>query len=151
MPVGSGTFHEFFSNASWEDAKPYLIEELEQLHAATGAQWGSAFTVDGTINATVVSGTSAVDTVYVSNEGPHHKPKWARVNLLNGVKNRLQLANFAQANPLTVLGRTTGTGNYQSTTLDVDDLTINATPELEFSARAKAAVALQLHAACGGL
>lgn len=150
MALGSATFHDYL-NGKWEDVRGYLIEELEQLHAATSSQFSSIVDSGGGLSSTIVPGSTATPTFYISNEGPHGKSKWARINLLNGIKGRLPLTNFALANAFSVLGRGSTSGNYQSITLDADDLTINSTPELEFSARAKAAVALQLHASCGGL
>src|SRR4051812_2606770 len=109
-----GIFHDFLEQP-WEQARGYLKEELEQLQMTLAAQWSQLFDTDGTLKSEAIDGASTTSTLYVSNEGPGGKPKWAKINLLNGVKSRLRLENFTQAaGSNTLLGRDTGAGNYES-------------------------------------
>lgn len=108
-----GVFHDYLE-APWEQARGYLKEELEQLFITLGNQWGRAFSVEGTLTADAIDGVSTVKTVYVSNEGPRGKPKWAKIDLPIGVKNRLRLPNFAEATANTLLGRREASvGDYE--------------------------------------
>ena len=150
--LGSGSFHEYLLNGDWAEVRCYLVEELEQLHAAVSTRLGTAFNTDGTVNPEIIPSHSRTPTFYISNEGPKGALKWAKVNLLNGVKNRLPFANLKAASTGSILiGRRSGSpGDFEEISLEPEDLQMVAT-ELNFSDRAKAAVALQLHASCGGL
>lgn len=128
-----GIFHDYL-NGPWEAVRGYLREELEQLQAALNYQWSKSFDLDGTLTSSVIDGDSSVNTVYVSNEGPDNKPKWARINLANGVKGRLQYSSLPRAGPNVLMGNGTGTGDYGEIAvgagLDLtdDELTAEAFP-----------------------
>jgi hypothetical protein len=125
-----GVFHDFLEGP-WEQVRGYLREELEQLQNVLASQWEKAFGTDGLLNEDVIDGDPHNGgVVYISNEGPHGRPKWAKVNVNAGVKNRLKLANFVQAaGSNTLLGRDNGAGNYESIAvgdaLDISSATLN--------------------------
>lgn len=98
----------------WEQVRGFLREELEQLQNVLASQWEKAFGTDGLLNPDVIDGDAHHGLVYISNEGPHGKPKWAKVNVATGVKNRLKFVNFTRAATGNILlGRDTGAGDYE--------------------------------------
>lgn len=115
-----GVFHDFLEQP-WEQARGFLREELEQLQNVLASQLSKVFSTDGTLTGDAIDGDfspSTVGTVYLSNEGPHGKPKWAKVNVNAGVKNRLKLINFVSASASVLLGRRSGTsGDYEPITV----------------------------------
>lgn len=127
-----GVFYDFL-DGPWEQARGYLKEHLEQLFSTTTAQWSNTFNEEGELNPDIIPSATKVPTFYISNEGPKGALKWARVNLINGVKNRLALGNFALATANTVLGRGAGSGNYTPLTvgegLEIDGTELKATGE----------------------
>lgn len=142
-----GVFHDFLEQP-WEQARGYLREELEQLQNVLASQWEKAFGTDGLLNSEAIDGESTgVGVVYISNEGPHGRAKWAKVNVNAGVKNRLRFLNFVRATTgNTLVGRDSGAGDFEqlsvgdalditSATLDVqvDNTTIqvNGSNQLE--------------------
>lgn len=119
-----GIFHDYFEN-SWEVARGYLREELEQLRTALENQWALLFNRDGTLTGLAVSGNVNDVPRYVANTGPVNvhtgvpTPKWDKVDLLNGVKSRLQFEHFIAATQGSVLvGRESGSaGDFEEITL----------------------------------
>ena len=133
----------------WESVRGVLIEQLEQIRGSLQRVFSTVFDEENNLTNIAIGGNGRVATRYVANTGPRFAPRWDQVNLLNGVKNRLPLGNFSAATPNTVLGRGSGSGNYQplgvGEYLEVDSTT------LEFTDDAKAAVDLSLYQNCGDL
>lgn len=109
-----GVFHDFLEGP-WEQVRGYLKEELEQLQNVLASQWSKVFGTDGTLNPEAIEGDFTTQgVVYLSNEGPHGKPRWAKVNVNAGVKNRLRFVNFVRATAgNTLVGRDSGAGDFQ--------------------------------------
>jgi hypothetical protein len=125
-----GVFHDFLEGP-WEQVRGYLREELEQLQNVLASQWEKAFGTDGLLNEDVIDGDPhGGGVVYISNEGPHGRPKWAKVNVNAGVKNRLRFVNFVRATSGNVLiGRDNGVGDFEQITvgdaLDISSAALN--------------------------
>lgn len=115
-----GIFYDFLEGP-WENVRGYLREHLEQLQVTLSANWAKAFDTNGNLNSEVIDGNSTTaGVVYISNEGPGGKPKWAKVNLSTGVKNRLKFINLiAATSGNVVVGRDSGGGDFQQ--IDMGD------------------------------
>lgn len=137
-----------YLDGEWPQVREYLRADLDHIEAAINTKWGALFNLDAnTILASVFPGDSTLDTVYVSNEGTGHTPQWARINLANGVKNRLPYSHLtASANPSRVLMRQAGTaGDWQEGTLS-GSLIAESTPVLYDIGGTVA-----MHQLCGGI
>lgn len=107
--IFGGVFHDYFEQP-WEVAASFVREEFEQLYTTLAANWNRAFSSDGTLTPDAIAGDNTINTSYVSNEGENHSPKWAKVNLVNGVKGRLQFSHVEQG----VEGRLIGVSTASS-------------------------------------
>lgn len=137
-----------YLDGPWETMREYLRADLDHIESAINAKWGATFDLDeNTLLSSVIPGDSTADTRYISNEGTNHSPKWAQVNLANGVKNRLPYANFtASANPSRVLMRqASSAGDWQEGTLS-GSLIAEDTPTLYDIGGTVA-----MHQLCGGI
>ncbi len=90
MALLGGSFSEYLLNLPWEAARGFIKEEFEQLRAALQALFATLLTADGTLAEGAVLGGGANVPSYVANTGPHNAPKWDKVDLASGVKNRLR-------------------------------------------------------------
>ena len=111
-----------YLDGDWPEAKGWLYQDLEHLEIVLNQLFAEAFDDDNHLSSLAVPGDSTIDTVYISNEGENHTPKWARINLENGVKNRLALSHLAQIDSSTLLGR----GSTPATTGNVGVITLGA-------------------------
>lgn len=116
-----GVFHDFLEQP-WEQARGFLREELEQLQNVLASQWSKSFNTEGTMNGEAFEGDFSPSTagrVYISNEGPRGRPRWAKVDANAGVKNRLRFVNFVQATlPSVLLGRrSASSGDFEQISL----------------------------------
>ena len=115
-----GIFHDYLYG-TWDEAKGYLKEELEQLRTALNNQpaTNGFDNSTGLLEASAIGGDPKPATRYVANTGPGNSPFWDKVNLSNGVKGTLQFAFLPNVPASTLLGRgsTGGTGTLQSITL----------------------------------
>lgn len=143
--------HDYLDGVSWEQGRGYIREELDSLKAELRGRWNVALGTDNQLTNLSIKGNGTIPTRYVANTGPAYAPKWDLINLVNGVKNRLLLRNFAAATPGTVLGlgSTTAAGDYVPLTIG-DDLQA-LTDTMNVSNRVAAATGLALWAAEGGL
>lgn len=94
MKLGA-VFSDFLS-LPWEQARGYIKEELEQLRAAVQGQWAQTHGTDGLLSEESVLGAGASVPSYIANTGPKKQPKWDKVDLQNGVKNRIKYVNLPQ-------------------------------------------------------
>ena len=143
--------HDYLNGVSWEQGRGYIRDELDALKAELQGRWNVALGTDNQITNLSIKGNGTVATRYVANTGPNNAPKWDLINLVNGVKNRLLLRNFAAATPGTVLGlgSTTAAGDYVALTIG-DDLQA-LTDTLNVSDRVAAATSQQLWTSEGGI
>ena len=146
-----GVFYDFL-DGPWDAAKGYLKEHLEQLTIAISTQLGTAFNADNTLTETAIGGSPAPVPSYVANTGPRRSPRWDKVDVASGVKNRLRYVNLTAATrPSLVLGRESGSaGNWEEITLDPLYDRMSGTV-LTFSQRAASAIELELHDQVGSL
>lgn len=115
-----GVFHDFL-DGTWEEAKGYLREELQQMRTALNAQWGAAFTRDGILTPASITGDSTVVPRYVANTGVDKLPKWDQVDLgSTGVRGRLPFTHIVTlvASHLAGRGSAGGTGDIEPIALD---------------------------------
>lgn len=111
-----GVFHDYL-NGPWEEARGFLIEELEQLRNALTAQLGQTFNNLNQLTSAAFSGDPTPATRYVANTGVKNAPTWDRVNLSNGVQGTLALSHLPTATAETFLGRgDSSSGDYQPLT-----------------------------------
>lgn len=122
--LGGGIFSDYLT-LPWEEARGYIKEELEQLRAAIQAQFNKTLNTDGTVSEGAFSGAGGDVPSYLANTGPKRKPKWDKVDLANGVKNRLAFGSLPQASPSdqSVIGHDNG-ANFKEVFLDTEDLEI---------------------------
>ena len=146
-----GTFYDFL-DGPWDAAKGYLKEHLEQLTIAISTQVGEAFNSDNTLTERAIGGSPAPVPSYVANTGPRRSPRWDKVDVASGVKNRLRYVNLTAATTGSLLlGRGSGAGgNWQEITLEPLYQRMNGTT-LTFSKRAASAIELELHHTVGSL
>ena len=146
-----GTFYDFL-DGPWDHAKGYLKEHLEQLTVAISTQLSAAFNADNTLTEASVGGSPAPVPSYVANTGPKRSPRWEKVDVAIGVKNRLRYVNLTAATQGSVLlGRESGSGgNWEEITLEPLYARMSGTT-LTFSQRAASAIELELHDQVGSL
>lgn len=113
-----GVFHDFLQG-TWDEAKGFLREELEQLRTALNRKWANAFGADNTLQTVAIEGSTTNVPLYAGIEDPDGPIKWFKVNVADGVKSRLKLSNFVQATAASVLlgRRSTSAGNFEQITL----------------------------------
>ena len=132
MSSFGGIFSDYL-NLPWEQARTFLQEELEQLRLTVSRQWAGVFDKDGVLLSESIQGDATITPRYVENSGTGNAPKWSTVDVANGVRGKLQLANFVAATVSTLLGRgsAAGTGDHQpitlGTNLSMSGTTLNAT------------------------
>jgi hypothetical protein len=117
-----GQFYDFLEG-SWDQAKGYLREHLEQMKIALDSQWSQVFAKDNTLNFGAIAAPPGIPAggnvpSYVANTGPNKAPRWDKVDVSVGVKSRLQFAHLIAATVGGVLiGRESGTaGNFEEIT-----------------------------------
>ena len=134
----------------WEQARGFLIEELDQLKAELRGRWNAALGPNNTLNVLSIGGDGTPATRSVTNTGPNNAPTWDRVNLSNGVKNRLPFANMVQLTASVLLGRgSASSGDIQELTLGSDVQMTSVT--FDVSDRVAAATSQQLWSSEGGI
>ncbi len=109
-----------FLDSKWEDARGYLREDLEHLEEAINLWSGKTFGNGTTLSALAIQGDPTIVPQYVSNTGtPNNAPKWDLVDLIAGVKRRLQFVHLVAATTGSVLlGRRSGSaGDFEQLTL----------------------------------
>lgn len=102
MAFFGGSFSDFLT-LPWEQARGFIKEELEQLKTALQGILGALVNSDGTLSEAAFGGTGANVPSYLANTGTNKAPKWEKIDLTNGVKNRIKYSNLP-----------TGTANAQS-------------------------------------
>ena len=119
--------HDYL-NATWEQARGYLAEELDQLKNELRGRWNAALGPSNQANALMFGGDPAPATRYVANTGTNNAPTWDLVNLSNGVKNRLVFAHVQQITANRLLGREpSGGGDIEEISLNATDLALTST------------------------
>jgi hypothetical protein len=128
-----GIFHDSISG-TWDEAKGYIKEELEQMRTALNNMPSvSAFDNDSdetTLESFAISGNAKPATRYVANTGTNNKPTWDRVNLQNGVKGILAFTFLPSIAAGSLLGRRSGSSGVleaitPGTTLAISGTTLD--------------------------
>ncbi len=110
-----------FTQGTWEESKGYLWEDLNHIQVAINQFLGQAF--NGTTVKTTALGVGGDQTIvpqYIANTGPADAMQWDAVDLVSGVKNRLQFVHFVQASAASRLlgrGSAAGAGDFQEITV----------------------------------
>lgn len=112
--------HDYYRQP-WEQARGFLIEELDQLKAELRGRWTFALGTDNQLTVDSIGGNGQPATRYVANTGTNNKPTWDLVNLFNGVKERLRFVHIVQLTANRLLGREPGSSG------DIEEITLNAT------------------------
>ena len=118
--AGFGLINSEWLTVPWEQARDFLKTELESLRLVISRRWASVFSADNTLLPDAILGDKTIVPQYVANTGPKFKPKWDKVDVQNGVKNRLQFGHLvAAAQPSILIGRESGSaGDFEEITPD---------------------------------
>src|SRR4051812_42783519 len=96
MPKLFGGIFSDYLSLSWEEARGFIKEELEQFRTALQSQISNLTNSSGTLAETAFSGGGANVPSYVANTGPKKSAKWEKVDLTNGVKARLKYVSLPE-------------------------------------------------------
>lgn len=126
MRFGGGIFSDYLT-LPWEEAREYIKEELEQLRAALQSHLNSVFNSDGTVTEEAFGGAGGDIPSYLANTGTKRSPKWEKVDLANGVKNRIAYASLPQATPGqdSLIAHSAGV-NFQEIEINGEDIAIDS-------------------------
>lgn len=155
----------------WERARGPLKETIDQLKAELRGRWNALSSLDNQLSNAAIGGGDTTQSRYVANTGPHGKPKWDLVNLVNGVKNRLAFIHMPQIAAGSLLGRRSGSsGDIEELTPDAADIQVSGTgvvladtavvagvygdathiPQVTFDAKGRAVSAVNIAVSSGG-
>lgn len=104
---------------SWERARGPLYQDLEELEIIVNRMLAKVLTNDNKLNPLSIEGDNSVRPRYVANTGTNNGPKWDLVDLIDGVKRRLQFVHLVEATaPSVLIGRRSGSaGDFEQVTL----------------------------------
>lgn len=110
-----------YLESTWEQARGLLHDDLEHIQTAINRWNGQTFDKENKLLNTTIQGDATKVPQYITNEGldrngtPNSTPLWGLVDLVAGVKKRLQYIHFvATTAPGVVLGRRSDTkGDYE--------------------------------------
>jgi hypothetical protein len=138
-----------YLDTTWEQARGYLNEDLLHIQTAINRWNGQTFDASNQLLGGTIQGDITKVPQYVSNEGlakdgKTPAPKWALVDLIAGVKNRLQFVHFVAATlPAVLVGRRSGSpaGDMEQVTLG-PGLTMSSSAVLDTNSAGAASAGL---------
>jgi hypothetical protein len=113
-----------YTESTWEQARGYLNEDLLLIQTAVNNFTGKTFNGSNQLLGSTIGGDITKVPQYVTNEGVTAQgtpaPQWGLVDLIAGVKKRLQFLHLVQPSvPSLLIGRRSGTptGDYEEVSL----------------------------------